>query len=255
MSDIKKPKSSLKQSAEAVKRERNYTKTIPPIIGAMVLLLIILYLVALAFESYGAFTIKVKDYGNRKYAIALCENDGFKSPISRLNAEPVTNIDNIASSILPGDLNDINGAHNGDNYLAYTFYLKNTGEEKCAYKYSFLISRATLGIDAAARIRIYFNPDYYKSADGSYTYSEKYVDYAKPRTGGNGEPEIDPDNRVMTNFLSADLVTEGVIEDFMPGDMSKITVVIWLEGNDPDCTDDVLGGQFKTDMVFEILET
>jgi len=254
MSDVKKPKSSLKQSAANVKKERDYRKIIPPVIGAMVLLLVILYLVSIALDGYGSFTISVKGYGNRKYALALCENDGFKTNVSRLSATPAKNIDNIAASVLPNDLNDVNGSHNGDNYLAYTFYLKNTGEEECSYKYSFIISRATLGIDAAARIRVYFNSGYYKAAEDKFDYKNDFIDYAKPKTGGNGEPEVDPVDRRMTNFLSSDLVTEGTVTGFLPGDISKITVVIWLEGNDPDCTDDVLGGQFKTDMVFEILE-
>ena len=46
---------------------------------------------------------------------------------------------------------------------------------------------------------------------------------------------------------------EGAVENFKPGDISKITVVIWIEGNDPDCTDDVLGGEFKVDMEMTVV--
>ena len=56
----------------------------------------------------------------------------------------------------------------------------------------------------------------------------------------------------MTNFTSESTVTEGSVYNFKPGDISKVTVVIWLEGNDPDCTDDILGGQFKLDMIMDI---
>ena len=66
-------------------------------------------------------------------------------------------------------------------------------------------------------------------------------------------PEIDPENRVMTNFVSANTVMIGEVSTFLPRDITKITVVIWLEGNDPDCTDDIMGGEFKLDMTFEIL--
>ena len=48
-------------------------------------------------------------------------------------------------------------------------------------------------------------------------------------------------------------VTDGTVNGFKPGDITKITVVIWLEGNDPDCTDNILGGQFKLDMIFDIV--
>lgn len=113
---------------------------------------------------------------------------------------------------------------------------------------------ATVGVDAAARVRLYFTPDYYKAATGEYNYGGNYTDYAKPRTNGNGAPEVDPDNRVMTNFSSSNTVCEAQVDDFQPGDMAKITVVIWLEGNDPDCTDEVLGGQFKLDYIVSIVE-
>ena len=70
--------------------------------------------------------------------------------------------------------------------------------------------------------------------------------------GGNGAPEIDPEGRVMTNFYSAGTVVNGVVSRFKPGDISKITVVVWIEGNDPDCTDDLLGGEFKVDMSMSV---
>ena len=61
--------------------------------------------------------------------------------------------------------------------------------------------------------------------------------------------EINPDNRPLTNFYSNSIITQKNIGNFYPGDIAKITVVIWLEGEDPDCNDDILGGQFKTDVV------
>ena len=43
-------------------------------------------------------------------------------------------------------------------------------------------------------------------------------------------------------------------EDFDPGATNKYTVVIWLEGNDPDCVDDIIGGVIKMQMDFRIVE-
>ena len=33
-----------------------------------------------------------------------------------------------------------------------------------------------------------------------------------------------------------------------PGDIDKFTIVIWLEGDDPDCIDNILGGEIKMHM-------
>jgi hypothetical protein len=33
-----------------------------------------------------------------------------------------------------------------------------------------------------------------------------------------------------------------------PGEIDKMTVVIWLEGDDPECVDNLLGGEIKIGM-------
>jgi hypothetical protein len=37
-------------------------------------------------------------------------------------------------------------------------------------------------------------------------------------------------------------------ENFQPGEVDKYTVVIWLEGNDPECINDIIGGELKMQM-------
>lgn len=66
--------------------------------------------------------------------------------------------------------------------------------------------------------------------------------YAKVNSYTN-EPEKD-----TLPFYSKD---EAVLEqrkDFKPGDIDKFTIVIWLEGDDPDCIDNILGGEIKMHM-------
>ena len=43
------------------------------------------------------------------------------------------------------------------------------------------------------------------------------------------------------------------VSNFRPGDYTKFTIVIWIEGNDFDTTDDIIGGQFKVDMKINII--
>lgn len=249
----KKTTSLVRRSAGEVKAYRTLRRVIPAISGAVVVLLIIVYIISLLFSRYGSFTVKVDDLRNRDYSLSLCENARFLNPVSRLNSKAVKNVTNIDGNSLPGDLNDVDGEHNGENYVAYTFYCKNTGIKEVKYNYQLVISRKTAGIDAAVRVRVYYNPFYYRAEDGQTTLLSDYTDYAKPRNGGNGEPEIDPEGRVMTNFAAGDTIMEGITEGFRPGDISKVTVVIWLEGNDPECVDDILGGEFKVDMIMSIV--
>ena len=39
------------------------------------------------------------------------------------------------------------------------------------------------------------------------------------------------------------------VTDFKPDDLDRITVLVWIEGDDPDCTNALLGGEIKMDMV------
>lgn len=253
MFERKKLNVNLQRRAQAAKQSNRYRKIVPSVVGVLAAFMLIVYVASLLFSQYGSFTIHIKEYGDRAYALTLAENDVFAQASSKLTAKELKNVNNITYTNLPNNLNDIDGSHNGENYLAYTFYLKNAGEKECSYTYSLLISQATVGIDAAVRVRIYFNPDYYKSATGKRVHSGAYTDYAKPKTGGNGLPEVDPGNRVMTNFVNNDVAVFARVDGFQPGDIAKFTVVIWLEGEDPDCTDDVLGGQLKTDMDIAIV--
>ena len=44
-------------------------------------------------------------------------------------------------------------------------------------------------------------------------------------------------------------------EKFEPKAKDKYTIVIWLEGNDPDCLDNIIGGTIKLGMNFKITES
>ena len=57
------------------------------------------------------------------------------------------------------------------------------------------------------------------------------------------------------DFLSSTLVLRERTEGFAPRDKDKYTVVIWLEGNDPECIDDIIGGTIKFSMDFKIVES
>ena len=49
------------------------------------------------------------------------------------------------------------------------------------------------------------------------------------------------------------MITKDRIDAFEPGEITKFTVVIWIEGNDPDCIDWLIGGKLKVDMVMTVL--
>lgn len=252
MTNEKKTQAELKRNAQKIRNINKWRKIVPAVIGVLMAVVVLMYVASLLFMKNGSFTVSVKDYEDKRYSLTLCESPDFKRKTSRLTVKAVENANNISVADLPTNLNDVDGSHNGENYLAYTFYLQNSGTETCAYSYKITISRATLGIDGAVRVRVYFNPDYYRAATGETHYSNAFKDYAKPVTGGGGKAETDIYGNVLEKFVNDTTVLENEMAEFAPNDIAKITVVIWLEGDDSDCNDDALGGQFKADMAFEV---
>ena len=53
-----------------------------------------------------------------------------------------------------------------------------------------------------------------------------------------------------TPFASEKVVTTGFREGIKDGEYDKYTVVIWYEGEDPECTDDIIGGWVECYMDF-----
>ena len=47
---------------------------------------------------------------------------------------------------------------------------------------------------------------------------------------------------------------EGVRQNISPYASDKYTVVIWLEGEDPECVDSIKGGEIEYKMIFETID-
>lgn len=229
-----KPSVTLRRTADEVKKYRRRMKLIPIAIAIALLVLIIGYVLSVLYMRFGAFTVMVNKFDHLDYALTLSEHPTFDSYTSRLNAEIYERVTNIDGRTLPDHLDNIDGEHNGDNYIAYTFYCKNAGRSTFDYTYDLYIANMTLDIEKAVRIRLY--------VDGVYT------DYAYPRTDGSEGPEPN-----TTAFQSRTTVVKNRINNFAPGDITKYTVVIWLEGNDPECVDRILGGEMKVDMAMDVV--
>ena len=223
----------LRRTAAEVKKYRTLMRIIPIATGCATLVLALVYTITAFYSKYGSFTVTVNKFDNVKYALTLSETPDFTESVGRLNCKASEEITNIDGASLPLDIDMINGEHNGDNYVAYTFYCKNAGEEAVTYEYQVYITNMTLNIEKAVRVRLY--------VDGEPT------DYARTKTDGTGpEPGT-------TEFLSESIITRNQISGFEPGDVTKYTIVMWLEGNDPECIDNILGGEFKIDMSMTIV--
>lgn len=225
--DIKDSK--ILTSANKVKRKKRTTKIIKLALLIFILLLFILYVVVGIIYNGGNFSITLDRNLYLDRGIIIYDNPDYKLFRSELYAKTVDYFDNISYKWLPKDITEHNGSHNGENYLAYTFYIENQGKDVSDYWSEIVIDDVIKNVDEAVRIRVYKD--------------KEYVTYAKK--SASGEPEKD-----TVAFESDEMVVLDHVEKFRPGDIKKYTIVLWLEGNDPECNDNILGGEIKIHMNF-----
>lgn len=195
----------------------------------LLIFLIVLYFILSIIYEAGRFTIILDRDLSWDKGIVLYEKLGEKVVSRRLEASRFDEMDNISIDWLPQNIDtEAEGSHNGDNYLAYTFYIENEGKDTINYWYSLPIDDVILNVDEAIRVMVYLN-------------GEKTV-YAK-LNGYTEEPE-----EGTKEFYSEDTVMLESRQDFAPGDIDKFTIVVWIEGDDPDCTNALLGGELKMHM-------
>lgn len=226
----------LRRTAKETKRYKVLMRILALIILILIILIAIGYAISYFYNKFGSFTVKIDKYDMVQQGLTLSETPDYTIATAVLNAGIVYNMTNISGEDIPDNVDQINGTHNGENYIAYTFYLINSGDSTISYSGEMNIENVTKNVDEAIRIAVYKN-------------GKKTV-YGKTKSSGGGK-ESDCDS----TFLSSTIVMRELREKFEPKAKDKYTVVIWLEGNDPDCLDNIVGGTLKLGMNFHITET
>lgn len=211
-------------------RKRKRTFKISRIIVLILLILFsFAYIILGIIYNGGKFTITLDPSFALESGIVLYENKEIKDKKNKLYASEIDFMDNISVKwIDPNVDNAGDGAHNGENYIAYTFYLENEGKEVMNYWLECTIDDVIRHVDEAVRIMIFLN--------GEKTIYAKENSLTKEAEEGTEK------------FYSSTLPILRERKDFKPGDIDKYTVVVWLEGDDPDCVDALIGGEIKMHM-------
>ena len=225
--------SLLRRTAREVRGYNRTMRILSCALGMMLVVTSLMFVVSALYSESGSFTVSVNKVEMSKYGLSLSESLDMTHMTSQLNAKINESITNIAQESIPENVDRIDGVHNGENYIAYTFYLINRGEVEVPVDYAVNMTNITSGLDEAVRLKLYVN-------------GEPTV-YAKTRTDGTGaEPGT-------VEFFSSNVMAKGRIDNLQPGETAKFTIVLWIEGNDPDCLDPLIGGQIKADMNFNVV--
>ena len=238
-------------------------------------------LVAYFGQYMGTFVISLDDTA-LALGIALSDDEEFTTSNSRLLVNPVnsanpttfSDIDFAKAVSTNGDMDK----SDGNNYIAYTFYIRNEGNISVDVELNLDTVTVTNNVDKALRIAIIEggyveggydeeNPPYgdlVKFTKGTIFLKEDgHGDEAIVRTIAKRFREDESGNRIYyekelyDSFTKEYLTSDDnfgnyVIEDFVPQEVRKFTIIFWLEGWDSDCNDQIKHGQLKMKLEFSI---
>ena len=193
----------------------------------LLLTAVLLFIAAFMQEKMGNFTINLNRLELYRKGISISETGNFEDATARLTASNVQDATNISIDDLPDNLDGQEGSHNGKNYMAYTYYLRNAGKEDLGYIATITLDSCAKGAEKAVRIAVWRN-------------GERVV-YAAPAEDGDDEDGC-------TSFESDSLVCTYEEKDFLVGNVDRYTIVIWMEGDDPECVDSIIGGSVEFSM-------
>jgi hypothetical protein len=181
----------------------------------------------------GNFTINLNRLELYRKGIAIDSDGSFSNPTARLSANTVSDATNMTLEDLPEDIDDVDGNHNGKNYMAYTYYVRNAGKEDVGYQAIITLDSCAKGAEKAVRVAVWKN-------------GERTI-YAAPASDGGEEDGC-------VSFESDSTVCTMVEENFLVGNVDKYTIVIWMEGEDPECVDNIVGGSVEFSMKIDALD-
>ncbi len=217
-------------TADKIKKRKRAFLTTKIVILCIFLIMLVCFIILSVVFSINRFTISLDSELHDKDGIVIYTDLNERAPQRKLYADSIDSLDNISYDWI--DRDDISGnyegSHNGDNYIAYTFYIENQGNVSINYWYEIKIDDVIRNVDEAIRVIVNLNGE--------------EVIYAKR----NSETGLAEEGTEM--FYKDDVVVSKGRKVFNVGDVDKFTIVIYLEGDDPDCLNNLIGGEIKMHM-------
>jgi len=218
----------------------------------------VLIIIAFLGSTLGSFTVQIKTAED--LTIAVSDKSSFANPSTYLRVGDVPQIDIYSNyyltdhdkldsedtDFLYGAVKDPEGNNKYLRFFKYTFFLKNTCQKPMGYLFNLNIienvkpTNVNYDLTDILRIRLYSNEDD----------SHEYESYAKrsrtPHEDEHGEisykealcskPGTLHYAGYAEEFYSDTIIINKEYVDFNPNEVRRYTVVMWLEGEDPECS-------------------
>ena len=239
----------------------------------------------LAFVDNNDFRITVE---RGRGVLALSEDASFGKSTSQLTTRGPSEMLDTTYSLLPFlqfRTQDGSYSENAD-YYASSFYLTNLGDHPCEYRELLTIMDTYNSLEDCVRVLVVrevleqdeegnyhqasLDEDFSKMEWTCYAKAKKdgtpeQVAYDIGRDGGSlgvvtnpnfyAEDKVNP--WLSTNFVesSSGVVTDPIYYELAPHARVRYTLVIWIEGTDPDTVDARVGGKLTMRFGFSTLST
>ncbi len=199
-------------------------------------------------QEAGNFVIQVES-GDVRKSVKLTENLS-EAPTSRLEAPSISSVTNTTYDWFSGKLSTY---HMTDgitideelHIYAYSFYLLNDSEESLEVKSTMYYSNVSNNLDKGIRVMTLSSKQNQEDFQVNGCYQAK--DEKEPdEPYGSSYP-------AMTEFVSDDTVFEESFLSFDPSTHIKYTILIWIEGKDPDTTNELWNGTIRFTLKLSIL--
>ncbi len=236
-------------------------------------ILTVLFILSAFYTGAGEFVISLDSKMSRD-GFYLSNTMDFSEKMVCIRGTAVV-ADNISVFDISNDVGEVDGMHNGKNYVAHTFYLTNATGETKDYEYTLNIRRSAKHAEKALWVMVYFNGKQtiyaMNGAEGEaerqysiyeFPFMEDAADSSQYQTVSGEQAGIDINeisdawaintaNTLITRpFVTGDIICTGIRNSIENNEVDKYTVVMWYEGEDPDCTDDIIGGWVELYMGF-----
>lgn len=235
-------------------------------ISKYVMIFCSIFLVLLAgFTLYGDragnFVVVLKE---DKVKISACLTKDVKNDLtSRFEVPGIEYLSDTTFRELPDSLPDGIGFKNDAKrkYMAFSFYLLNLTDRAISYDISIEIVDELAGTrdrsfkpSDALRILILEERELNGDLQGKgalKTDSKVYAREESDQAGKDALEAADYPSDIITHFSEGNIIVKEKGVPFALSEIKKYTVVLWLEGYDISCKQELIGGRLKMRMTFE----
>lgn len=235
-------------------------------ISKYVMIFCLIFLVILAgFTLYGDkvgnFVVILKE---DKVKFSACLTKDFENDLtSRFEVPGIEYLSETTFHDLPDTLPQSVGFKNDQKrkYMAFSFYLLNLTDRAINYDMSIEIVDELAGTkdrsykpSDALRILILEEGAIGETLEGDGDLKSDGTVYAREESSQEGIDELQAANYppdVVAYFADDDRIVNEKEIPFALGEIKKYTVVLWLEGFDISCKQELVGGRLKMRMTFE----